>query len=287
MTRKQIILIVTGFTIIVVASYVLVSDFTLAPQPPTETPVIITCEKQGLITDPVDNTKCLATLATTTATTTPPVPTPTPQPISSGKFDALLSFTTKQSLTISDGLKVTLTSIGDSRCKANVQCIWVGELAPEFNVTSGLFGKEVATISLGTVRSNSITVDAYTFTLLKATETTATISITKKSVPTAKGTVQGKVTIGPICPVERLDEPCVIPPETYTSRNVIVYGPTDSVKISETPLRSNGTYTLSLAPGNYWLQIAPAGIGPGEKKLITIKANETTALDFDIDSGIR
>ncbi len=58
-------------------------------------------------------------------------------------------------------------------------------------------------------------------------------------------------------------------------------------KISETTLNSDGTYTLSLAPGNYWLQIAPAGIGPGEKKPIVIKANENTTLDFDIDSGIR
>ena len=279
----------TGLTIIVVTSFVLISNFVVTPQTLTETPAITTCKEQGLITDPADSTKCIVATATTTGTTTPPVPAPipTPKPSSAIKFDTPLTLSTKQSLTFADGLKITLNVINDSRCAVNVQCIWAGELAPEFIVTGGSFGTKVETVSLGTARTTSTTVGAYTFTLVNSTEKTATITVSKKSVSQSKGTVNGKVTVGPVCPVERVNEPCVIPPETYTSRKVVVYGPTESVKISETPLKSDGTYTLSLAPGNYWLQIAPAGIGPGEKKPIMIKTNVTTTLNFDIDSGIR
>lgn len=289
MTGKKSFIVVFGVVLIGIIIFAIVSAFTKSPLPSTETPPIITCKEQGLVIDPTDSTKCIILVAMTTSTTTPSVTDPvrTPKPSSSVKFDTSLTFNTKQSLTFADGLKITLVAINDSRCPAGAQCIWAGELAPEFNVTGGSFGMKVETVSLGTVRNASTTIGAYTFTLIKATEGTATISVSKKLVSQSKGTVTGKVTIGPICPVERVDEPCVIPPETYTSRKVIVYGPTESVKVSETTLNPDGSYTLSLTPGNYWLQIAPAGIGPGEKKPVSIKANKTTTLDFNVDTGIR
>lgn len=289
MTGKKSFIVVFGVVLIGIIIFAIVSAFTKSPLPSTETPPIITCAEQGLTIDPTDSTKCIISVATTTSTTTPPVPdpVPTPKPSSSVKFDTPLTLTTKQSLTFADGLKITLKVINDSRCPTDAQCIWAGELAPEFSVTGGSFETKVETVSLGTARTTLTTIGAYTFTLINATESTATITVSKKAVSQSKGRVTGTVTVGPICPVERVDEPCVIPPETYTSRNVVVYGPTEFIKISETPLRSDGTYTLSLAPGNYWLQIAPAGIGPGKKKPIVIEANKTVTLDFDIDSGIR
>ena len=288
MTDKKIF-IVLGLIVIGVVVGGLTLKLFNSPVSVTETAPIITCEEQGLFSDPADSTKCISPVATTSNTTTSPVPAPvpTPKPSSSGKFDTPLTFSTKQSLTFVDGLKITLVVINDSRCPAGAQCIWAGELAPEFNVTGGSFGMKVETVSLGTVRNASTTIGAYTFTLVNATEGTATISVSKKTVSLSKGTVTGKVTIGPICPVNRVGEPCIISPETYTSRNVVVYGPNESVKISETALRSDGTYNLSLAPGNYWLQIAPAGIGSGEKKPITLSLHKTVTLNFDIDSGIR
>lgn len=285
MTSQKSSIFVLGIMVLGIVLYILVSTFTNSPLPTAETPSIITCAEQGLITDPVDSSKCISPIATTTST--PPVLVPTPKPSTLGKFDVSLSLATTQSLTFSDELKITLSTINDSRCAADVQCIWEGELAPVFSVTGGVFGTDIKTIVLGTARNTSTTVGTYTFTLVTATDGSATFIVSKKPVSQNNGTVSGSVTIGPICPVERIGEPCVIHPETYTSRNVVVYGPTESTKISETPLNPNGTYSLSLAPGNYWLQIAPAGIGPGEKKPVTVKSNETIALNFDIDSGIR
>lgn len=101
------------------------------------------------------------------------------------------------------------------------------------------------------------------------------------------GYVAGQVTIGPICPVEQIGHPCVAPPETYTSRAAVVYA-ADGVTIQErVNLDAEGKYEIALAPGTYYVQIQPAGIGPGEKRKVTVAAFETSTVDFDIDTGIR
>ncbi len=103
---------------------------------------------------------------------------------------------------------------------------------------------------------------------------------------TATGHVAGTVRIGPICPVEREGVPCDVPAEVYTSRNVVVYGTDGVTVIQKTPLTALGTYDIPLKVGTYWIQIEPAGIGPGEKKQVII-SGDTVTIDFDIDTGIR
>lgn len=103
----------------------------------------------------------------------------------------------------------------------------------------------------------------------------------------AGGYLEGHVTIGPFCPVEREDEPCEVPPEVYTSREAVVYGSNGATIKDRVHLDTQGNYKITLAPGNYFIQIVPAGIGPGEKKYITIKSFETSIINFDIDTGIR
>ncbi len=52
-------------------------------------------------------------------------------------------------------------------------------------------------------------------------------------------------------------------------------------------LDTTGRFTLALAPGNYQLQIDPAGIGAGEKKSVLVTKDQTTTVTFVIDTGIR
>jgi hypothetical protein len=101
------------------------------------------------------------------------------------------------------------------------------------------------------------------------------------------GSVGGHVTIGPFCPVERLNQPCNPPADAYTSREAIVYAVNGVTIEARTHLDGNGNYKMALSPGKYLIQIAPAGIGPGEKKSFTIKSSVTTTVNFDIDTGIR
>lgn len=103
----------------------------------------------------------------------------------------------------------------------------------------------------------------------------------------AAGYVAGSVTIGPFCPVERIDQPCKVPPEAFTSRSVIIYESNGTIVREKGRLDPKGNYKIAVGPGNYFIQIDPAGIGPGEKKPATVKSFQTTVVDFDIDTGIR
>ncbi len=73
-----------------------------------------------------------------------------------------------------DGLVVVLKEIDDSRCAPDVQCVWQGELSALF-----LVGDRKDEIRLGTVNNKSGVHLGHTFTLRGATETTATLLVTK------------------------------------------------------------------------------------------------------------
>ena len=103
----------------------------------------------------------------------------------------------------------------------------------------------------------------------------------------AAGYAAGHVTIGPLCPVMREDMPCEAPPELYSSRKVLVYDDEGEDVLERGNIDNQGNYKIALTPGDYYLQIEPAGIGPGEKKAVKIRGFETTTVDFDIDTGIR
>lgn len=194
-------------------------------------------------------------------------------------------------VTFEDDLKVTLKEINDSRCKPDVECIWAGELAPLLSVTGGSYGTEVKEVRLGTTNNKTATIGDYSFTLESVSVSEITVVVSKNSEgETAKkevGYVSGHVTIGPICPVENVDNPCVVPPETYTSREAVVFMANKTSVEKKVSLDSSGNYKFTLAPGTYYIQIQPAGIRAGEKKEVVISQGKTTTIDFDIDTGIR
>ena len=83
--------------------------------------------------------------------------------------------------TYADGLSVTLERIGDSRCKDGMQCIWAGELAPELTLRGGGLAAP-QTVHLGTSRTGRTQVGDYALALDAATESTATLTITREPV---------------------------------------------------------------------------------------------------------
>lgn len=96
-------------------------------------------------------------------------------------FGAPVTFSIGQQKTFTDGLQVTLTAINDSRCKTGVVCVWAGELSPQLSIINGSVGASAASVNLGTVRATSAATGGYNFILNNATETTATITVTKNS----------------------------------------------------------------------------------------------------------
>lgn len=108
----------------------------------------------------------------------------------------------------------------------------------------------------------------------------------------ATGTLAGKVSIGPICPVETIPPKpeCSPSPETYASREFLVLSSDTKKTIASFHADGGGNYSISLPPGSYVVVSAKTGIGYMSKDLpqtIVIKANQTMALNIDVDTGIR
>ena len=104
-----------------------------------------------------------------------------------------------------------------------------------------------------------------------------------------KGLLEGRITIGPICPVERMppDPSCQPTEETYRAHKLSVY--TESpTKVAEFSGDANGRYKIELAAGTYTIK-TEREMGPGgmEPITVTVEAGKTTRQDVDIDTGIR
>lgn len=103
-------------------------------------------------------------------------------------------------------------------------------------------------------------------------------------------TLEGRVTVGPICPVERLDSPCPVPVQTYTSREVIIYKTDGKTVAARQKFSAQGTYLFEMAPGTYVVSLPQTG-GLGFSKdlpqTVILEAGKTQALNFSIDTGMR
>lgn len=104
------------------------------------------------------------------------------------------------------------------------------------------------------------------------------------------GTLAGRVSIGPICPVEREDEPCPVPPAVYAGVDVLVLEEPGDDLIARVDLDDEGRYRKELPEGSYRVTLEhELGIPPGGSPthVVTIRQGETTEVDFEIDTGIR
>lgn len=107
-----------------------------------------------------------------------------------------------------------------------------------------------------------------------------------------RGTLSGRITIGPICPVERYppDPRCQPTNETYKAWQLYVWNLDKTKKIVPIEPELNGSYVVQLPIGKYIIDLEKENQRFGARNLpatIEIKANETTSLDINIDTGIR
>lgn len=100
------------------------------------------------------------------------------------------------------------------------------------------------------------------------------------------GILKGKVTIGPLCPVE----PC---PDTvsnpYILRKIILQKQTGE-SFPPIILQEDGSFETEIGVGVYTLSLSDCnflGCNYGLPKTVTIEADKTTEVEIDIDTGIR
>lgn len=110
--------------------------------------------------------------------------------------------------------------------------------------------------------------------------------------PTGMGTLQGTMTIGPVCPVERIDNPCLPTPEMFAARKIAVYRLDKKTLVRTITPNGTGGFSASLPLGNYYVDMAsPRTGGPGGATgvpaTVTIKQGATVSLTISVDTGIR
>jgi len=118
------------------------------------------------------------------------------------------------------------------------------------------------------------------------------ISGCDKYVNPERGTLEGTISIGPICPVEinPPDPGCLPTAETYKAYPVYIWTSDGSGKVALISPSSDGSFKTELAPGNYLLILEKEQNGFGNSNLpeeVTISPLAKTVINIIIDTGIR
>jgi hypothetical protein len=106
------------------------------------------------------------------------------------------------------------------------------------------------------------------------------------------GWLEGTISIGPICPVEKIppDPACMPTAETYKAYPVTVFTSDREIKITQLNPSLDGTFSTELPPGNYQVVLETPNKYVGGSNLpvaVSIVSQEKTMLSINIDTGIR
>ena len=106
------------------------------------------------------------------------------------------------------------------------------------------------------------------------------------------GILEGTISIGPICPVETIppDPACLPTAETYKAYPVSVFTSDGKTKVAQLMPSLDGSYSSELPPGDYLIVLERAKNNIGGSNLpvmVSIKAQDKTLLNINIDTGIR
>ncbi len=102
--------------------------------------------------------------------------------------------------------------------------------------------------------------------------------------PATDSGVEGRVTMGPMCPVMRLDQPCPDQPYQATLTVLNLAGK----KVAQVQADVNGLYQIALQPGDYILHPESPNVMPhAQDQPFTVIAGQFTKMDIVYDSGIR
>jgi hypothetical protein len=98
--------------------------------------------------------------------------------------------------------------------------------------------------------------------------------------------IEGTVTIGPTCPVERSDTPC--PDQPYHATMVVK--DSGGSEVARVQSGVDGKFSIAIGPGTY--TVAPQSANPGglpfaREEPVEVRAGAYTSVTIRFDSGIR
>ena len=198
-----------------------------------------------------------------------------------------------------DGRTLALVEVtGDSRCPMDVQCIWAGGARLAFAWASPGTPDEVRRVPVVASPSRGSAALAgglrlRLLSLLPAPISTAkiapsayvaTVVVELTATPTAG--VFGTLTVGPMCLVQRVDDPCPDRPLAGT----LAIRDRAGVEVARATSDGAGFYALALPTGCYAVvPLTPGGaaLPRGAPRDIDVAVGDWTAADISYDSGIR
>lgn len=99
--------------------------------------------------------------------------------------------------------------------------------------------------------------------------------------------IEGRVSIGPVCPASQQGTPC--PDDPYQA-TLIVRDASSGNEVASVRSASDGTFRVELEPGEYVVEPQPTNpvVPPyAEPQTVTVKPEQFTKLDILYDSGVR
>lgn len=189
--------------------------------------------------------------------------------------------------------------IEDSRCRPEVQCVWAGQIVVRLvgEHSDGRVAALVLTMPAGSLGSGvlgDLHIEAQIAQWLPRTTPPSPASyvlslradVVPPATPSALSGVRGRVTIGPMCPVVREDQPC--PDRPYQA--ILTIRDAAGREVARVESSADGTYALSLAPGSYVMtpeSPSAARLPWANPQPFEVRALLWTTLDIAFDSGIR
>ena len=105
------------------------------------------------------------------------------------------------------------------------------------------------------------------------------------------GYLEGRATVGPLTPVERIGVPTPTPSGDLCSGiGLTVFELDGTTEVARLQLRPDCTFGFALNPGSYIVRLRPAGgiqFSKDWPKTVKVERGETTRLEFSVDTGIR
>ncbi|MFZ2167439.1 MAG: hypothetical protein WAV50_01055 [Minisyncoccia bacterium] len=277
---KKYAILIGAFVLIVVATLWVTSVRTVnAPGPQACTMEAKLCPDGSAVgrTGPnCEFAECPSSATTTTTTTT----TSTSNP-------GIGMSTTIRGTTIR-----VLSLVEDSRCPADVQCIWAGTVRVRVSIDS--YGEFTLTLDepqdVGNV---TVTLVGVTYAPKSATQF-SDYRFVFAVVPKAAGIspmyltgVRGAVTLGPTCPVERVppDPACADKPYATT---VVVHSAGSSSVFATGKSDASGVFEFALPPGSYTLNAGDSAMLPRCSRTdVSVSSSGYASVHISCDTGIR
>ena len=107
-----------------------------------------------------------------------------------------------------------------------------------------------------------------------------------------KGVLEGVMTIGPICPVEQVDNPCKPTPKMYAAQKIYISKSRIAMGMPSVIITPNkdGNFSVSLPVGTYdvdMVRYPEIGGISGVPTTVNIENGKTVHIVIDVDTGIR